>query len=79
MRAGVSSFRSPLMALWLAAQLATPSTQAGDTERQPEMPNQRRPQMEMWLANYTKERLTDLRVQNCVLFKGSERLRGADQ
>lgn len=27
--------------------------------------------MELWLTNGTKERLTDLRVQNCVLLKGA--------
>jgi hypothetical protein len=28
--------------------------------------------MEMWLTNRTKERLSDLRVQNCVLLKGAK-------
>ncbi len=33
-------------------------------------------QMQMWLTNGTKETLTDLRVQNCVMLKGAE---GFDQ
>src|SRR5262245_37962175 len=28
--------------------------------------------MEMWLTNGTKEKLTDLRVQNCVMLKGAK-------
>jgi hypothetical protein len=33
-------------------------------------------EMEMWLKNGTKETLTDLRVQNCVMLKGAKEFNG---
>jgi len=35
-------------------------------------PKAREVRMELWLTNGTKEKLTDLRVQNCVLLKGAK-------
>src|SRR6266542_3063768 len=35
------------------------------------LPGKRAVRMEMWLTNGTKEKLTDLRVQNCVMLKGA--------
>ncbi|GDX40961.1 hypothetical protein LBMAG21_12530 [Armatimonadota bacterium] len=35
-------------------------------------PTQSEVRMELWLKNGTKERLTDLRVQNCVMLRGAE-------
>jgi hypothetical protein len=36
------------------------------------VPCEREVQMELWLSNGTKEKLTDMRVQNCVLLKGAK-------
>jgi len=36
------------------------------------VPTKEAVRIELWLTNGTKERLTDLRVQNCVLLKGAE-------
>jgi hypothetical protein len=35
-------------------------------------PTPKEVQMELWLKNETKQTLSDLRVQNCVLFKGAK-------
>jgi hypothetical protein len=35
------------------------------------IPNRTEVRMEQWLVNGTRERLTDLRVQNCVMLKGA--------
>src|SRR5262249_41132707 len=35
------------------------------------LPTRQAVRMELWLTNGTKERLTDLRVQNCVLLRGA--------
>ena len=37
------------------------------------VPHERRVDMELWLRNGTKEKLTDLRAQNCVMLKGAAR------
>jgi hypothetical protein len=39
-------------------------------------PAQEAVRMELWLTNGTKDRLTDLRVQNCVLLKGAAGFEG---
>jgi hypothetical protein len=37
------------------------------------VPTRSEVRMELWLKNGTKEKLTDMRVQNCVLLKGAKR------